>query len=181
MNTQSSQAYAPLRLLTERLTTGVSKTLRAASVLPRLWRANKARRREVLAFDAITDLNEHTLRDIGASDRMIAHAAGRSDADHRLRISVQQWALLWVVALIATAAFDAAGEPADSRQVSKASSEANVVGVFTGEYLNGAPIYRFPPVNVVVSRKVERAKLEREEQSTRAQQARARAAARPPA
>jgi hypothetical protein len=55
---------------------------------------------------------------------------------------------------------------------------AQGVGVFTGEYVNGTPVYRLPPVIVVAGREVERAKLEREKQSTRAEQARVKAAAR---
>lgn len=38
-----------------------------------------------------------------------------------------------------------------------------VVGVATGEYVNGAPVYRLPNVNVTVSRSAELAKIAREE------------------
>ena len=34
----------------------------------------------------------------------------------------------------------------------RARSEVQSVGVFTGEYANGMPVYRFPPVTVVATR-----------------------------
>jgi hypothetical protein len=55
------------------------------------------------------------------------------------------------------------------------------VGTFTGTFTNGMPIYQLPPVNVIAHRKVEAAKVEREEREARVKQARAKAAARPPA
>jgi hypothetical protein len=59
-----------------------------------------------------------SLRDIGAPDRLIAHAAARRDADHRRRIAVQLSTPLMVVALIATVALGAAAEAADLRPAS---------------------------------------------------------------
>jgi hypothetical protein len=61
-----------------------------------------------------------------------------------------------------------------------ASIEAQNVGVFTGNFANGMPVYRLPPVSVIAHRKVEEAK-KREEREARLKQARAKAAARPPA
>jgi hypothetical protein len=96
-------------------------------------------------------------------------------------ISVQLSTPLVVVALIATVALGAAAQAADLQPVSKVFAKAQVVGVFTGEYVNGTPVYRLPPVIVVANREVARAKLEREKQLTRAEQARAKAAAKRPA
>jgi hypothetical protein len=53
-----------------------------------------------------------------------------------------------------------------------------MVGVFTGEFVDGAPVYRLPSVIVVAARQVELVKMEREEQATRAKEARTKAAAR---
>jgi hypothetical protein len=176
MNAYSSQpSIVPSRPLPGRVATGVSKALSAAGMLLALWRESRVRSRDVRAIDAITHMNEHMLRDIGAHDRLISHAAARSDADHRRRISVQLSTPFLVLALTATAALGAAAEAADSRLTSKASAETQLVGVFTGKYVNEAPVYRLPPVIVVGTRKVERARLEREEQSARAQQVRAKA------
>jgi hypothetical protein len=100
---------------------------------------------------------------------------------HRRLISVQLSTPLVLVALIATVALGAAAEAADLQPVSKVFAKEQVVGVFTGDYVNGTPVYRLPPVIVVANREVETARLEREKQLTRAEQARAKAAARPPA
>jgi hypothetical protein len=181
MNAHSSQPSVHLsRPLTERVVSDVGKALRAAGALLALWRIHRARSRDVCAVDAMTDMNEHMLRDIGAPDRLISHAAARRDADHRRRIPVQLLAPVLVVALIATVALDTAAEAADLRPASKASANAPVIGLFTGEYVNGAPVYRLPPVIVVGTREIDRARLEREKQSARAEQARAKVAARRP-
>ncbi len=150
-------------------------------VLVALWRDSRARSREVRAFDTTEDMNEHMLRDIGTHDRLIALAAARRDADHRRRISVQLLAPLLVLALIATAPLDAACVPTSSPPTSEAYAQAQTVGVFTGEYVDRVPVYRLPPVTIVASRKVERAKLEREGQFKRGPQARAKASAKHPA
>jgi uncharacterized protein YjiS (DUF1127 family) len=182
MNAHPSQPSVLLsRPLTERVASEFGKALRAAGALLALWRVNRARSRDVRAVDAMTDMNEHMLRDIGAPDRLISHAAMRRDADHRRRISVQLSTPLLVVALIASVALGAVAEAADLRPTSKARAQAQIVGVFTGEYVNGTPVYHLPPVIVVASREVARARLEREKQSARAQQARAKAAAKRPA
>ena len=182
MNSQPLQPSILLsRSLTERVVSGVGKALRAAGILRVLWRDSRARRREAHAVNAIADMNAHMLRDIGAHVRLIAHAAARSDAEHCRRIAFQLSTPLLVVALIATAALGTVAKAADSRPTRRAPAKVQLIGDFTGEYVNGAPVYRLPPVIVVGSRKVERVKLEREEQSTRAQQAPAKAAARKPA
>lgn len=145
-----------------------------------LWRDRRARSREVRAFDTTKDMNEHMLRDIGAHDRLVSLAAAQRDADHRWRISGLSAPFL-LVALIAPLALGAAAEAADLRPTSKERAQAQMVGVFTGECVSGVPVYHLPPVIVVASRKVERAKLEREEQFARGQQAGAKAAAKHPA
>ena len=181
MNSQPLQPSILLsRSLTERVVSGVGN-LRAAGILRALCRHSRARRREAHAVDAIAYMNAHMLRDIGAYDRLIAPAAARSDAEHRRRIAFHLSTPLVVVALIATAALGTVAQAADSRPTSRAPAQAQLIGDFTGEYVNGAPVYRLPPVIVVGSRKVERVKLGREEQSTRAPQARPKAAARRPA
>ena len=40
---------------------------------------------------------------------------------------------------------------------------APMVGSFTGEYVEGVPVYRLPSVNVAVSRTTELARIERED------------------
>ncbi len=166
--------------LTERVVSGLGKAQHAAGILRALWRGYRARRRDAGAVDGISGMNAHMLRDIGAHDRLIAHAAGRSDAAYRQRIGFQLSTPLLVVTLIATATLGALAEAADSRPAGSAPVRAQLIGSFTGEYVNGTPVYRLPPLIVVTSRTVERAKPAREEQATSAQQVRAKAAARNP-
>ena len=175
----NSRPFQPsvLLSLTERVVSGVGNAVHAAGAL---WSDYTARRRDAHAVDAIANMNAHMLRDIGAHDRVIADDAARSDADHRRRIAFQLSTPLLVATLIATATLGAGAEAADLRPTGTAPATAQLMGTFTGEYVNGAPVYRLPPVIVVAGRRVEQARLAREEQSTRAPQARAKAAPRKP-
>ena len=47
-----------------------------------------------------------------------------------------------------------------------APSDARMIGVFTGEFVGGAPVYRLPPVEVSANRRSELAKIAREERVT---------------
>jgi hypothetical protein len=85
-------------------------------------------------------------------------------------------AALTVSALIATEPAATAAEGTDS-----ATAQAKMIAVFTGQFAQGMPVYRLPPVLVVANRKAELARIEREEQVRRIGQARARAATKPPA
>jgi hypothetical protein len=79
-----------------------------------------------------------------------------------LRTSRTATFLLWAVGLIVTVAFEAtAGERGGN-----ASDQNRPVGVFTGRFANGMPIYQFPSITVVANRKAELARIE--EQSARA-------------
>src|SRR5438093_938928 len=133
MNSQPLQPSILLsRSLTERVVSGVGKALRAAGILRVHWRDSRARRREARAVDAIADMNAHMLRDIGAHDRLIAHAAARSDDYHRRRIAIQLSTRLLAVTLIATATLVALAEAADSRPTGSAPATAQPIGDFTG-------------------------------------------------
>jgi chromosome condensin MukBEF complex kleisin-like MukF subunit len=70
--------------------------------------------------------------------------------------------LLWAAGLIVTVAFEAtAGERAGN-----ALDQSRMIGVFTGRFANGMPIYQLPPITVVANRNAELAKIK--EQSARA-------------
>ena len=58
--------------------------------------------------------------------------------------------------------------------VNTAPVQERLVGVSTGKFVNGMPVYRLPSISVSASRTAELAKIEREERSTRTGQARAR-------
>jgi hypothetical protein len=95
----------------------------------------------------------------------------------KLRTSRTATLLLWAAGLIATIACD----PTAADGTADAQAQGEIVGVFTGRFANGMPVYRFPPVIVVANRKAELAKIEREEQWARARALRAKAPVRPPA
>ena len=144
-----------------------------------LWRDHSARRREARASEAISDMNEYLLRDVGAPDRLIAYAAARKAAHERRQIPVALSASLLAAGLIATATPTWAAEATNPRSTSAVYAKAQTAGIFTGQLIDGVPLYRLPPVAVVATRKVELAKTEREEQSMRAKQARGKTGRRP--
>ena len=53
-----------------------------------LWRSRLERRRQIRAFDGLADMNEHLLRDIGASDWSMSRAATRTEATHQPRFEM---------------------------------------------------------------------------------------------
>jgi len=71
--------------------------------------------------------------------------------------------LLWATVLTGNVVAEAVAAERDGNS----SGQAQTVGVFTGRYADGVPIYRLPPVAVVASRKAELAKIEQEEQLAR--------------
>jgi hypothetical protein len=94
------------------------------------------------------------------------------------------------IAFVSMAAFAVLVIPADAttwrnpwgtRLAAKPARVTPIVGEFTGEYTEGSPVYRLPPVTVAVDRKTELARIEREEQLARAHQNHARLAAATPA
>lgn len=81
-------------------------------------------------------------------------------------------------AMIATAAPGLATEESAPRPTTaKASDTAQMVGVFTGEYVKGVPVYRFPPLTISANRKSELARPAPEDMRARTKQARAKLAA----
>src|SRR5207249_11312624 len=123
----NSRPLHPSLLLTERVVSGLGRALHAAGILRALWCGYRGRRRDARAVDAIADMNAHMLRDIGTHDRLIAHAAARSDAEHRQRIAFQLSTPLLVVALIATATPGTVAQAADSPPTSRAPAKAQLI------------------------------------------------------
>ena len=81
-------------------------------------------------------------------------------------------AIFLAAALMANVLPLSAGElaaPAPRGGVSAANPHA---GVFTGEFVNGLPVYRLPPITITASRDAELARMRREESAARARQAR---------
>lgn len=77
---QTTSCPSPIRLsrpLHERLRDRISDALRAVHSA---WRRSAERRRAERQLEAVVDMDEAMLRDIGASESMISAAAARRDA-----------------------------------------------------------------------------------------------------
>ena len=177
MTFQSSSPIA----VPARMSQGIGDALHAAvSSLRTFWGDHKARR-EMRVFDPVSDMNDYLLRDIGASDQLVSNAVARRGG-HRERDVRARLAVPFLAVAIIMIAAPVPAESADPRTttMTQAGPQGQEVGIFTGTFEQGAPVYRLPPVNVVATRKVELAKTEREERLARARQARAKAAGRDP-
>jgi len=83
--------------------------------------------------------------------------------------------ILAIVAL-ALAAPVAGADVAAAPAVHGAPHAKQDVGVFTGTFVNGMPLYRLPPISVVAHRSVDLGRIEREEQQARLRKMRAKLA-----
>ena len=86
------------------------------------------------------------------------------------------WPVLATAMLIAVVGSAAACEKASPARVAGASGETRAAGTFTGEFVNGAPVYRLPSINVVGRRQVEVAKTQRDSETSRSGRSRASSA-----
>ena len=57
------------------------------------------------------------------------------------------------------------------------TNQAPIIGIATGEMVDGVRVYRLPPINVTVSRRAELAKIERERAAVDSERGRTRTAA----
>jgi len=144
----------------------------ALQSLPRAWRHGIALR-NVRETDALW-VNDHLRQDVGVVDAR----PSRAERDTWSRVFDADPRSLLAAALVATAMQAWACDTNAPGQGAPNAANATVVGVFSGEFVNGAPVYRLPPVAVVASRK---ALAAQESSSLRARQARVKAAAKPPA
>jgi hypothetical protein len=74
---------------------------------------------------------------------------------------VQYWAIVTTALLIAVAAPVLACEKSRPAWIASAQSEP-ITATFTGEFVNGVPVYRFPAITVVTRREAEFAKAQRD-------------------
>ena len=72
--------------------------------------------------------------------------------------------VLVAATLIGATAWTPASQAPVAAPVGKVDTPAPLVGTFTGEFDNGAPVYRLPPIAVTASRNAELAKMAQEEQ-----------------
>ena len=125
------------------------------------WHDHRAQRREAQALDAIGEMDAHMLRDIGAPEQWVARAATRRGALHWRDVPFQLSAAIVAIVLTGVAPPTSAAEATPRQTTSKALAQAQIDGIFTGEFVDGAPVYRFPSVIVVAIRKAEPAKREK--------------------
>ena len=88
--------------------------------------------------------------------------------NHPRAQAVRLLAALFSAASIATAISAGAAEANVARIPPANSTRAPMIGVATGETVNGVPVYRLPAVTVTVNRNVELARIAQEEKAARA-------------
>ncbi len=76
-------------------------------------------------------------------------------------------ASLAVALLVAVALPVSACEKGPAALIAKASAETRAVGTFTGEIVNGAPVYRLPSITVVGRLEADIAKTQRDARRSR--------------
>jgi len=173
--TQSAGSASRLAAASQVALQRLSRASRSAlQNLPRAW-SRWTTLRHVRETDAMR-VNDQVLRDVGVVDVRTSSAERQTwsrvfDADPRS---------LLAAALVATAMQAWAGDTTTPGQSATSAANAPMVGVFTGDFVNGAPVYRLPPIAVVASRKA-LTEQALENGIVRARQARAKAAAKPPA
>ena len=106
------------------------------------------------------------------------HTTSLTHASHGSRVPALRALVLATVLVCAIPGWAAGTAHAEPRTPTQAND--SWVGVFTGEYAKGAPVYRLPSVTVSVARKSALAQMERERRAMRAKQAQTKPAA-PPA
>ena len=146
-------ASPAMRFLSATATTARA-ALRVASLM---WRSYRLRSVETRAAGAIGELSPHVLRDIGASNELLAHV------HERRSISFPLWSLVVAAILTMTVVPVSAAEDGHLQTAKRASAQHQIVGVPSGELQGGAPVYRLPSIEVVGSRKAELVKAARED------------------
>jgi len=142
--------------------------------LPGAWR-RRTTLRHVWETDAAW-MNDQMPRDVG----VVEVRRSKVERDTWSRLFDADARSLLAAALVATAVQAWACDPAAPGQGGTDPAHATMVGVFNGEFVNGAPVYRLPPIAVVARRKAP-AEQAAEDGFVRARQARAKAAVKPPA
>ena len=122
------------------------------------WFLYRAGRRQARVTESMGEMNAHMLRDIGAPDEMVARAATARPAYERTGIPFGLAAVLLSLVLggmspPTSAANRGTADTSGDAQAPVQVAKAPMAGVFAGEYVDGASVYRFPAVVVTGSRK----------------------------
>jgi hypothetical protein len=190
MNQQGYEVTMPARTArVGRSVSGLSAAPGFAARLVAALRRTRAQREDVEAIDAMRDMNEYMLKDIGAPAWLVSSVAARRQfGEHRAdRLAVVPWTIAAVVQLsvtllaaaLLTGTTASAGQPTGAAVTNDASTQEQMVAVFSGTYINGTPVYRLPRMTVVAPRPTELARNERPAQPVAGGEARARAVAKP--
>ena len=118
------------------------------------WILYRGQRRKTRAIEHVGPLDAHLLRDIGVSNEMLFRYAATRPVHER------QGMPFGLAVLLVALALHGAATPASADTVARAGeraraqvSSAPMAAVFTGEYVDSAPVYRFPAVVVTGSRR----------------------------
>lgn len=165
------------RTPTERVVAAVWKSLSVtAGAQLALWHDRLARSAEVRAADGMAQGDDWVPKGVASGRGMISRVDMTSEAHHR------RLAIPLVAAVLMTAAAHGWAANAIAPQTSVSPTvQAQLTGVFTGQHVNGAPVYRLPPVTVIADRNLEPAKIKHQERLAHTKQAPSKFAARPPA
>jgi len=151
MNASSTSPFPPCRPGTDpvfgQLGGGLIRT--SLRSLRLQWILYRAARRKTRTIEPGDNMNVHMLRDIGVTQETLSRGATPRPACERHGLPFGLWVLLVALALTGSAA------PTSSEAARPAKPQASGVplpAVFAGEYVNGAPVYRFPAVVVMGSR-----------------------------
>jgi uncharacterized protein YjiS (DUF1127 family) len=155
MNASSTSTVQPSRPGTDPVFGQLGGLIRTTLRSLRLqWFLYRAQRRKVRALEPVGAMNAHLLRDIGVSNEMLFREAVETPAYERRGVP------FGLAVLLLTLALDGAGTPAFAQTTARPADQTQcqlsslpTAGVFAGEYVNGAPVYRFATVVVTGSRK----------------------------
>ena len=128
---------------------------RAKRQLLSRWHDYQARRQEARALVAINEMDAHLLRDIGAPDHLIARAVENARASPWREVPLRLAMVLVTIAVIGTLAPPSVAEAASPKGTGTSHAQGKMAGVFTGEFVAGVPVYRFPTVIVAGARSAE--------------------------
>lgn len=86
-------------------------------------------------------------------------------SNRRFAIRALQALALGLAVVLLLAAIPVSTDKYAAPQLGKlAPATTPMIGTFTGEYENGVPVYRLPPISITADRKTEMAKMAREDQ-----------------
>ena len=100
-------------------------------------------------------MDAHLLRDIGAPEELISRAVAGRNSPLPREFLFQLAAVAAAITMIATPAPALAADGGTSETPCQRLAQQVLPGVFTGEFADGGPVYRFPSVVVTGSRRAE--------------------------